>query len=93
MPHTLLAVGYREIIFEYPQATAVVDLDSWTIPPVFRLLQEAGNLTQDDMLSTFNCGVGMVVIVREEHAASVCETTGGFIMGHISAGERDVVCQ
>ena len=73
--------------------TAVVDLDSWTIPPVFRLLQEAGNLTQDDMLSTFNCGVGMVVIVREEHAASVCETTGGFIMGHISAGERDVVCQ
>ncbi len=47
-----------------------VDLDgaAWTRPPVFDWLQEAGNIAPKEMLRTFNCGVGMVVIAAADEA-------------------------
>lgn len=50
--------------------TAAIDLQSWDLPPVFRWLQQAGNLDQTEMLRTFNCGVGMTVFVAAEEAAN-----------------------
>lgn len=47
---------------------AVIDLNSWQLPPVFAWLQQAGNIEQSEMLRTFNCGIGMVVCVPETHA-------------------------
>lgn len=37
--------------------------NGWTLAPVFRWLQSVGNLSQEEMLRTFNCGIGMVLIV------------------------------
>ncbi|MEW8626462.1 MAG: phosphoribosylformylglycinamidine cyclo-ligase [Candidatus Thiodiazotropha sp.] len=49
---------------------AVIDSDSWTLPPVFDWLRRQGNLASDEMLRTFNSGVGMVVCVSADDAAS-----------------------
>ncbi len=51
-----------------------VDLDaaSWELPPVFRWLKQAGQIEDEDLARTLNCGIGMVAIVR---AADVPEVT------------------
>lgn len=47
-----------------------IKLDSWTIPPIFRWLAEAGNVEQAAMFNTFNMGIGFAVIVPSEQAES-----------------------
>ena len=42
---------------------ASIDLGSWEFPDIFQWLQEQGNISQADMLTTFNCGIGMIVCV------------------------------
>ncbi len=42
-----------------------VDWDAWTRPSLFRLIQEAGDVPEDDMRRTFNLGVGLVAVVSE----------------------------
>lgn len=44
-------------------AKAVIDINSWEFPEVFKWLQNAGNVNSTEMYRTFNCGVGMVVAV------------------------------
>ncbi len=46
----------------------VIDRDSWTPPPVFQWLQEAGNVELDEMHKTFNMGIGLVFAVAEADA-------------------------
>ena len=41
---------------------AVIDTNSWTLPPLFKWLADLGNLTPHDMGLTLNCGIGMVVV-------------------------------
>lgn len=48
--------------------TAEINKRSWTMPPLFAWLQAQGNVTEDEMYRTFNCGIGMVVIVAKEYA-------------------------
>lgn len=43
-----------------------VNLESWQRPAVFRWLQEQGGIAADEMLKTFNCGIGMIVCVASE---------------------------
>jgi len=55
-----------------PEGLSVrADLSAVPVPPVFRWLAEAGGIAPAEMLRTFNCGVGMVMIVGPEHAAEV----------------------
>ena len=42
-----------------------IDLSSWILPPVFKWLSSAGGVSQDEMLKTFNCGIGMTLICSE----------------------------
>lgn len=44
---------------------ATIDADSWCVPKIFKLLQEWGNVTSREMFRTFNCGIGMILIVDE----------------------------
>jgi phosphoribosylformylglycinamidine cyclo-ligase len=54
-----------------PEGVAArVDPASWTRPPLFDWLQQAGNVTPDEMLRTFNCGIGMCVVVAASDAAA-----------------------
>ena len=48
--------------------TAVVEKKSWVAAPVFAWLQQHGKVDDAEMARTFNCGIGMVVIVAKEHA-------------------------
>ena len=56
---------------------ARVDATSWAWPPVFHWLQDQGAIARDEMLRTFNCGVGMAVVVAPEDAATALETLAG----------------
>jgi phosphoribosylformylglycinamidine cyclo-ligase len=51
--------------------SAEVDLDSWTLPEMFRWAQSAGNVAESEMLKTFNCGIGMVLICDSEKSDAV----------------------
>jgi len=48
--------------------TARLKRDSWPLPALFKWLKQQGNVADDEMLRVFNCGIGMVVIVAEQHA-------------------------
>jgi phosphoribosylformylglycinamidine cyclo-ligase len=50
---------------------ARLDARRWSVPPVFHWLREAGGVPTDDMLRTFNCGLGMIVIVSADDSAAV----------------------
>lgn len=52
---------------------AEIDLTSWTLPPVFRFLQEAGNVDEQELLRTFNCGQGYLVIVPKAQEAKAMD--------------------
>ncbi|OWP27242.1 phosphoribosylformylglycinamidine cyclo-ligase [Eikenella corrodens] len=47
---------------------AQIDAQSWPLPKLFQWLQQAGNVEQQEMYRTFNCGIGMAVIVPAEQA-------------------------
>lgn len=68
-----------------------IDLTSWTLPPVFAWLAEAGGIAQGEMLKTFNAGIGMVLVVAADRADALSAelTKAGETvhrLGHIAAG-------
>ena len=74
---------------------AEIDTASWNQGPVFDFLQEHGNIETAEMRRTFNCGVGMVVVVNGEDATKAIDllTENGesaWQIGHIVAGRREV---
>ena len=50
--------------------TAAINKGSWEMPPLFTWLQAQGNIADLEMYKTFNCGIGMAVIVAKEHATA-----------------------
>ena len=52
---------------------ARIDLGKVPVLPVFKWLASEGNIAQSEMLRTFNCGIGMIVIVAPKHAAAVAQ--------------------
>ncbi len=51
--------------------TARIEAASWSMPPLFRWLQDAGKIADQEMYRVFNCGIGMVVVVAEDQADAV----------------------
>ena len=52
---------------------AEIDLDSIPVPPVFSWLARTGGVEAKEMLRTFNCGIGMIVVVAAENAQAVTD--------------------
>ncbi|ORX85629.1 phosphoribosylamine--glycine ligase [Basidiobolus meristosporus CBS 931.73] len=52
---------------------ALIDATSWELPPVFKWLKKAGNIPASEMARTFNCGIGMVLILNEANVKEVVE--------------------
>jgi phosphoribosylformylglycinamidine cyclo-ligase len=46
-----------------------IDLDSWTIPPVYELLRRIGDIRADDLRRTFNLNIGMILAVSQKDRA------------------------
>ncbi len=75
---------------------AVLERRNWQRDPVFDWLQKAGTIESTEMYRTFNCGLGMVVIVPPEHAAAAVKFLAAraetaTIVGEVRAGARGVV--
>lgn len=75
-------------------AKAMLDGQSWTLPPIFQWIQETGNVELTEMHRTFNCGVGMVVILSNRDAAQALELLhsageNAWIIGHICSRNAD----
>jgi phosphoribosylformylglycinamidine cyclo-ligase len=73
---------------------AVIHRHAWTVPPIFRFLQEKGNIPEEEMLRTFNNGVGMVMVVAENLVADVLLRLQGlqeqaYVLGEIVARKND----
>ncbi len=74
---------------------AQVDLSTWDVPPIFQHLQQLGSVAQDEMLRTFNMGIGMIVVVPAEQAKKAKAVLNRanerhFLIGRIARGERRV---
>ncbi len=74
---------------------AVIELGSWPVLPIFEHLQQLGNVPQEEMLRTFNMGLGMLLVVpsaKFKKAQSVLERVGEkyFTVGRVVKGERKV---
>ncbi|MFT4936136.1 MAG: phosphoribosylformylglycinamidine cyclo-ligase [Pseudoalteromonas distincta] len=61
------------------------DWDAWSLPPVFAWLAETGGVAQEEMRRTFNCGLGMVLIVGAEEAPIVLDAL-------LASGEDAFIC-
>lgn len=74
---------------------AVIEKDSYEIPPVFGLLARKGQITEEMMYNTFNMGLGMVVAVDPSDADTTMEAVRAageqpYVVGRIEAGEKGV---
>ncbi|KAI9230533.1 MAG: phosphoribosylformylglycinamidine cyclo-ligase [Piptocephalis tieghemiana] len=52
---------------------AQVNVGSWTLPPVFQWLKSTGNVPAEELARTFNCGIGMVLVVKADQATKVTQ--------------------
>ena len=73
---------------------AVIDGNSWQWPAIFNWLQQQGNISRHEMYRTFNCGVGMIVVVPQQqlqHTLSLLTAAGetAWHLGEIHAAAAD----
>ena len=67
---------------------AEIDLGSWRLPPLFAWLRELGRLPDNEMLRTFNCGIGMILVVPPKHRAAVVRQAR---QNHVACTEIGVI--
>ena len=73
-----------------------IDATAWPRPKIFQWLQSEGSIDDTEMLRTFNCGIGMVIIVSSRNAAQAQEmlkASGEMVyrLGEVQAGGRGVI--
>ena len=80
-----------------PRGTAaVIEIGSWPVLPIFEHMQKLGNVPQDEMLRTFNMGLGMLLVVNArkfKKAQTLLERAGEkfYTVGRIVKGERKII--
>ena len=67
---------------------ATIHRNSWTIPPIFELMREAGDIGDNDLYQTFNCGIGMALVVPANQADAVAKACSGTVIGDIKSGTK-----
>jgi phosphoribosylformylglycinamidine cyclo-ligase len=73
---------------------AVIKKQSWPVPPIFHVLRDRGNIPEDEMLRTFNNGIGLALVVAEDHEADVMLRLQGlqeqgYVIGEIVERKND----
>jgi len=81
-----------------PHGTAaVIETSAWEVPPIFQWLQQGGNIPADDMMRTFNMGIGLIIVTGRDQAESLIgelAARGGRdarLIGEIVPGEPTAV--
>ncbi len=64
-----------------------INLDSWMLPPVFKWLAKQGGISNAEMLKTFNCGIGMVIVVDRQSSHAVAEALAAQAETVVKLGE------
>lgn len=72
-----------------------IELGSWKVLPIFQLIQRLGQVEDDEMFSTFNMGIGMILVVGQEEASKVIGTLEGlgekaYVIGSVVEGQSGV---
>lgn len=75
--------------------SAKINLRSWEVPSIFRVIQQAGGVDDREMYRAFNMGIGMVAVVAKDRADAVVRSLVGsgenaWIVGEIVPGEHEV---
>ncbi len=60
-----------------------INRDAWEMPNIFKYIQQKGNIADEDMLKTFNCGIGLIVISPDD-------IDNGILIGRIIEGNKKV---
>lgn len=73
---------------------AVVQKGTWEIPPIFSFLKEKGNISEEEMLRTFNNGVGMILIARSKEVDDILARLRSlgekaFLIGEVGRTDRE----
>jgi phosphoribosylformylglycinamidine cyclo-ligase len=79
-----------------PKRQAVIELNSWPIPKIFRLIQRLGDVDHEEMYKTFNMGIGMVLVVEAKQADRLMaylkkKKETAYVIGEIGKGNREVI--
>ena len=79
-----------------PQFRAIINKSSWVKPSIFKHIQNAGNISEEEMYKVFNMGIGMTFIVAKEHVDRctylLCEDAIEYsLIGTIQAKNQDSV--
>ena len=75
-----------------PNMVAQIRRESWEMPPIFGLIQSEGNVEEREMFTTFNMGIGLIVVVAPADVAATIkhlqeQGVAAFNIGEIAAGE------
>ena len=82
--------GFRENV---PRAlpkglAAQIDASTWAVPPIFRLIQNAGQVSDDEMYDVFNMGIGLTVMASKEDASILLQEIPGSVeIGEVVRGD------
>jgi phosphoribosylformylglycinamidine cyclo-ligase len=73
---------------------AVVRKGTWDIPPIFSYLKEKGNVPEEEMLRTFNNGIGMILVVRPKEVEDILsrlnnQNEKASVIGEIGKSEKE----
>ncbi len=73
---------------------AIIHRGTWEVPPIFNLLKERGEISEEEMLRTFNNGIGMILIVKHKEADEILSRLHSmgekaFLIGEIAKAEVD----
>lgn len=74
---------------------AVIQKQSWEVPPIFKILQREGNVEEMEMYRVFNMGVGMVLVLAPDSVAAASELLNAsgesaFLLGDVISGDKGV---
>ncbi len=88
---------YENIPRALPEGVSVkINKDSWNRPAIFDYMMKVGNISEKEMFSTFNMGIGMMLFVESSKADLVVDKIkgageGAFIIGEVVAGNKEVI--
>ena len=71
---------------------ALINSQSWPVPPIFSLAQEKGNVSFEEMYRVFNMGIGMIAVIAEEDVLDFQEILGEetWVIGELIPGQKKV---
>ena len=77
---------------------AVIDKNSFVIPPIFQMLAKDGNVAEEAMYNTYNMGIGMVTAVDKKEVDTVVQAIRGagetpYVIGEVVAGDKGITLQ